>query len=154
MWNYYWLADRGGLRKPEESKYFSPSSYSQGHSPNNHLISPLTYCQAPTLSSAQATSERVIPLKKFVSKFSKNLVLCRELLQFFSVLLYSTGNCSQYYAVVWMGGETGGEWIHAYLWLIPFDVHMKLLNINWLYSNIKWKVKFFFFFSLVGGWLV
>ena len=106
----------------------------------------------PTLSSAQETSESVIPLKKLVSKFSKNLVLCRELLQFLSVLLYSTGNSSQYYVAVWMGGEIGGEWIHAHLWLSPFDVHMKLSNINWLYSNIKWKVKIFFFLS--GWWLV
>ena len=26
---------------------------------------------------------------------------------------------------VWMGGEFGGEWIHAYVWLSPFAVHLK-----------------------------
>ena len=26
----------------------------------------------------------------------------------------------------WMGGEFGGEWIHVYVWLNPFTVHLKL----------------------------
>jgi len=26
----------------------------------------------------------------------------------------------------WMGGEFGGEWIHVYVWLSPFAVHLKL----------------------------
>ena len=25
-----------------------------------------------------------------------------------------------------MGGEFGGEWVHVYLWLSPFTVHLKL----------------------------
>ena len=41
-------------------------------------------------------------------------------------LLYSTGNSAQCYAAAWMGGEFGGEWIHAYVWLSPFAVHLKL----------------------------
>ena len=31
------------------------------------------------------------------------------------------------------GGEFGGEWIHVYVWLSLFAVHLKLSNIvNWL----------------------
>ena len=40
-------------------------------------------------------------------------------------LLYSTGNSAQCYVAAWMGGEFGGEWIHAYVWLSPFAVHLK-----------------------------
>ena len=41
-------------------------------------------------------------------------------------LLYSTGNSAQCYVADWMGGEFGGEWIHVYVWLSPFAVHLKL----------------------------
>ena len=37
------------------------------------------------------------------------------------VLLYSTRN-SQCYVAAWMGGESGGEWIHVCVWLGPFAV--------------------------------
>ena len=40
-------------------------------------------------------------------------------------LLYSTDNCSMLCAA-WMGAESGGEWIHVYVWLSPFTVHLKL----------------------------
>ena len=30
-------------------------------------------------------------------------------------LLYSTWNSAQCYVAAWMGGEFGGEWIHAYV---------------------------------------
>ena len=43
-------------------------------------------------------------------------------------LLYSTGNSAQCYVAAWMGGEPGGDWIHGYLRLSPFTVHLKLLN--------------------------
>ena len=33
--------------------------------------------------------------------------------------------CSMLCAV-WMGGEFGGEWIHVYVWLSHFAVHLKL----------------------------
>ena len=42
------------------------------------------------------------------------------------VLLYSTGNSAQCYVAAWIGGELGGEWIHVYVWLSPFSVHLKL----------------------------
>ena len=41
-------------------------------------------------------------------------------------LLYSTGNSAQCYVAAWMGGEFGGEWIHVYVWLSPFAMHLKL----------------------------
>ena len=41
-------------------------------------------------------------------------------------LLYSTGNSVQCYVAARMGEEFGGEWIHVYMWLSPFVVHLKL----------------------------
>ena len=35
-------------------------------------------------------------------------------------------NSAQCYVAAWMGGEFGGEWIHVYVWLSPFAVHLKL----------------------------
>ena len=32
-------------------------------------------------------------------------------------LLYGTWNAAQWYAAAWMGGEFGGEWIHAYVFV-------------------------------------
>ena len=40
-------------------------------------------------------------------------------------LLYSTGNSAQCCVAAWMGGEFGEEWIHAYIWLSSFAVHLK-----------------------------
>ena len=43
-----------------------------------------------------------------------------------------------------MGGEFAGEWIHAYIWLSPFAVHLKLLQHCLLtgYSPIQNKTFF------------
>ena len=41
-------------------------------------------------------------------------------------LLDSTGNSSGRHVAGWMGGEFGREWIHVYVWLSPFTVHLKL----------------------------
>ena len=41
-------------------------------------------------------------------------------------LLHSTQNSAQSDVAAWMGGEFGGEWIHVYIWLSPFAVHLKL----------------------------
>ena len=38
--------------------------------------------------------------------------------------LYSTWNSLQCYVATWMGGEFGEEWMHAYIWLSPFTVHL------------------------------
>ena len=40
-------------------------------------------------------------------------------------LLYSTGNSAQCHVAAWMPGEFGGEWIHGYVWLSPFTVHLE-----------------------------
>ena len=40
-------------------------------------------------------------------------------------LLDSTGDSAQCRVAAWMGGEFGGEWIHACVWLSPFAVHLK-----------------------------
>ena len=39
-------------------------------------------------------------------------------------LPYSTENSVQYYAAVWVVGEFRGEWLHVYVWLSPFTVHL------------------------------
>jgi len=41
-------------------------------------------------------------------------------------LLYNTENSVKCYVAIWMGREFGGEWIHVYVWLNPFAVHLKL----------------------------
>ena len=37
---------------------------------------------------------------------------------------YSTWNSAQCYVAAWMGGEFRGEWIHVYVWLSPFTLHL------------------------------
>ena len=44
-------------------------------------------------------------------------------------LLYSTGNFAQCYVAALMGGEFGAEWIHVYVWLSRFAVHLKRLTL-------------------------
>ena len=41
-------------------------------------------------------------------------------------LPHITGKAAQCYVAAWMGGKFGGEWIHVYIWLSPFAVHLKL----------------------------
>ena len=45
------------------------------------------------------------------------------------VILHSTGNSAQCYVVAWRGGEFRGEWVHVYIWLSPFAIHLKYPNI-------------------------
>ena len=33
---------------------------------------------------------------------------------------------TQSYVAAWMGGEFREKWIHVYIWLSPFAVHLKL----------------------------
>ena len=40
-------------------------------------------------------------------------------------LLHSTGNSARCHTAAWMREEFGGEWIHVYVWLHPFAVHLK-----------------------------
>ena len=36
------------------------------------------------------------------------------------------------------GRKFQGEWMHVYVWLSPFTVHLMLHNIvNWLHPNTK-----------------
>ena len=41
-------------------------------------------------------------------------------------LLYSTWNSTQCYVPVWIERVFGWEWMHIYVWLSPFLVHLKL----------------------------
>jgi len=41
-------------------------------------------------------------------------------------LLQSTWNSVQCFVAAWMRDRFGGEWIHVYVWLSPFTVHLKL----------------------------
>ena len=41
-------------------------------------------------------------------------------------LRYSTWNSAECYVAAWIGGEFEGEWIHVYVWLNPYHVHLKL----------------------------
>ena len=43
-------------------------------------------------------------------------------------LLYSTWNSAPCCGAAWLGEKFGGEWIHVYVWLSPFPVHLKLLQ--------------------------
>ena len=55
-------------------------------------------------------------------------------------LLYSTWNSAQCYVATWMGGEFGGEWMHVYVWLSPFAVHLEpSQHCYQLYPNTKEK---------------
>ena len=48
-----------------------------------------------------------------------------------------------------MGGEFGGEWIHVFVWLSPFIVHLKLpqhcLFISYVLSHPKGDQSWVFF---------
>ena len=41
-------------------------------------------------------------------------------------VLYNTLNSAQCYVPAWMGGGFDGDWVHVYVWLSPFAVHLKL----------------------------
>ena len=41
-------------------------------------------------------------------------------------LLHSTGSSGQCYMATWMGEEFREEWIHVYVWLNLFAVHLKM----------------------------
>ena len=49
-----------------------------------------------------------------------------------------------------MGQASGGEWIHVNVWLRPCAVHLKVSQHNWLYANIKYKVKKYIYSD--GDW--
>ena len=44
--------------------------------------------------------------------------------------------------VAWMVEESGGEWIHVYVWLSAFAIHLKTLLIGYTpVQNNKFKGK-------------
>ena len=58
--------------------------------------------------------------------FFMNQLAMNNIKSIYEDLVYSTWNSTQCYVAAWMGGEFGGEWILAYIWLSPFAVHLKL----------------------------
>ena len=48
-------------------------------------------------------------------------------------LLHGTWNSTQRYMAARMGGD-GGEWVHVYVWLSPFAVHLSNI-VNRLYPS-------------------
>ena len=48
---------------------------------------------------------------------------------------------SQSYVAAWMGGEFGGEWMHVYVWLSPFAVHLKLSQ-RCSSAILQYKIRF------------
>ena len=51
--------------------------------------------------------------------------------------LCSTQNAAQCYVAAWMGGKSGGEWVHVYVQLSPFAILLKHHNIvNRLYPYV------------------
>ena len=40
--------------------------------------------------------------------------------------MYSTRNSAQGYVAAWVRRGFGEEWIHIYVWLSPFAIHLKL----------------------------
>ena len=59
-------------------------------------------------------------------------------------LLYSAWDSAQCYVAACMGGEFGGAWIHVYVWLSPFTVHLKLSHYSSAIFQYKMKVFVFF----------
>ena len=55
-------------------------------------------------------------------------------------LVYSMRNSAQCYVAAWMGRVPGGEEIHAYAWLSPFAVHLKLSQYRQL-AIPQYKIK-------------
>ena len=82
---------------------------------------------------------------------------CSPLTNAVSYLLYrtrySTWNSAQCYVAAWMGGEFGGGWVHVYVWLSPFAVHLKQSTLLTGYTQYKIKVFFVFFFFFKKGLL-
>ena len=65
--------------------------------------------------------------------------------------------CSMCYVAAWMAGEFGREWIHVYVWLSHFAVHLKpsqqcspailQYKINFLIKKIFFKLLMLMFWS-------
>ena len=64
--------------------------------------------------------------EKIIREFGMDIYILLYLKWITKGLLYSTGNSAQCYVAAWMGEEFGREWIHVYVRLSPFTVHLKL----------------------------
>ena len=56
-------------------------------------------------------------------------------------LLYSTWNSAQCYVAARMRGEFGGEWLHGYIRLSPFAVHLKQSQHCIVMPVLQYKIK-------------
>ena len=76
-------------------------------------------------------------------EFGINMLYLKKITN--KILLYSTGNSTQCYVATWMGGKFRGEWIHVYVWLSSFAVHLKLstLLIGYQFSSVAQRVGLF-----------
>ena len=74
---------------------------------------------SPATKGCQIRSQGIIV-------FTQLYAICNVRLHVLFHLLNSTWNSAQCSVVAWMGGDFGGEWIHVYVWLGPFAVHLKL----------------------------
>ena len=63
-------------------------------------------------------------------------------------LLYIIGNSAQCYVAAWRWREFGGKWLHVYVWLSPFAVHMKLSQ-HCLSATLQYKIKKCFVFCFL-----
>jgi len=54
-------------------------------------------------------------------------------------LLYSTGNSAHCYVAAWMSGVFWGKWIHVYVWLSPFSVHLKLSHFYLAIGSVQFS---------------
>ena len=129
---FYQLSHKGSPRKPRK-----PFNNWQQHC---HLESILQGCHCQHDISKVQQRQRCPPQvwrsafpytkqfpyqkKKLVGKAIYTLVYLKWITN--KNLLFSTWSSAQYYVAAWMGGILGGEWIHVYVWLSPFTVHLKL----------------------------
>ena len=56
-------------------------------------------------------------------------------------LLYSTRNSAPCYMAARMGWEFEGAWVHVYVWLSPFTVHLKLSQHYFQLAILQYNIK-------------
>jgi len=73
-------------------------------------------------SIKQIVSKRIIMGEGIVREFGMDMYTLLYLKQTYCTA-QGTAQC---HVAAWMGGEFGGEWIHVYVWLSHFAVHLIL----------------------------
>ena len=110
IWSWYWVAKVSGSQHIENQQHEHQVETCQ-----NHRLRKWTYgCQGEEWEEG------------IVRKFGINMYAQLYLKRTTKDLLYSTGNSALCYVAAWMGGEFGRQWIHVYVWLSPFAIHLKL----------------------------